>query len=263
MSPKQCAAKVISNCSLNSEFYNMVLLCPEIAEACRPGQFVMVDTGLNHVPYLKRPLAIASAAEGTIRLIFKSAGTGTRLLSKFEKGRSLTVIGPLGNGYTLPKAGASVLLAAGGAGISSILSLLQELKRLDCVSHVVFGARNKAGLLCVDELNAAGTRLHIATEDGSAGFAGFPTPLVQALLEKEPFDNAYLCGPTPMMRAVAPVVIAAGVPCQVSMERRMGCGFGVCVGCSCKLKGPDGEIFQRRVCKEGPVFQAEEVVWDG
>ena len=265
MKQQQCIAKIVSNQSIHSDFFSMVVSCPEVATDCRPGQFVMFDTGENHVPYIKRPFAIADAQPdaGTLRFIYKVTGKGTRLMTQMPKGRTVSLIAPLGNGYTLPEAGSTVLLVAGGVGISSILSLLPLLVKLNCGCHVVIGARNQEGLLCLDEIEGMGVQLHISTEDGSVGYAGYPTAVVKRLLEENHFDASYICGPNPMMRSVAPEVVKAGVFCQVSLENRMGCGFGVCVGCSCKIWDPEKGVVHRRVCKDGPVFQAEEVVWDG
>lgn len=265
MNPIQCTARVVTNVPLGDDFFSMTASCPEIAADCRPGQFAMVDTGANHVPYVKRPLAIAAsdARTGTLRFIYRAVGTGTRLLSHMESRRAFTIVGPLGNGYAAPPAKSTVLLVAGGVGLSSLLSLLPLLQGLGCESHFVLGARNQGGLICLDELQALGAQVSVSTEDGSAGYHGFPTPVVQKLLAGQAFGMAYICGPEPMMRAVAGPVVAAGVPCQVSLERRMGCGIGVCVGCSCKLNDPERGLVQKRVCKDGPVFNAKEVVWNG
>ena len=263
MERNQCTAQIISNRAINRDFYDMELSCPEIASAARPGQFIMVDTGSNHVPYIKRPFAIAGADRGAIRIIYKIAGSGTQILSGMPAKREITVIGPLGNGYAIPSHGKRILLVAGGAGLSSVMSLLPELKCRSCTCHLVIGARNADGVLLLKHFQDLGVNLHISTEDGSMGYAGFPTPVVQALLTEYSFDAAFVCGPKPMMRAVSQEILRAGVPCQVSLEQRMGCGFGVCVGCSCKILDPEKGIIQKRVCKEGPVFDAKEVVWDG
>lgn len=265
MSPKQCMARVISNDQLNGDFFSMSVSCPHIAAACRPGQFAMVNAGAKHVPYVNRPLAIASAdgSNGILRFIYRAAGCGSRLFSHLRPLEELSILGPLGNGYAMPLEKSSVLLVAGGTGVSSIMSLLPELNRLGCESNLVFGARDSAGLLCLDELRALGALISVSTENGSLGYHGFPTPVVQKLLKEKTFDAAYVCGPEPMMRAISEEIVKAGVPCQVSLERRMGCGFGACVGCSCKIQDPEQGLIQKRVCKEGPVFNAKEVVWNG
>lgn len=265
MKPKQCRAKIIANENINNGFYNLVIQCPYIAENCTPGQFAMLDIGKNHVPYIRRPLAIAAIEreDGTVRFIYKLVGNGTHSLSEMERGSEFTIIGPLGNGYTVPPKDSRVLLVAGGIGITSIMCILQLLRELDCKTYLAMGSRDKNGLLCMEEVQNMCTELCVSTEDGTVGYHGMITPVVEELISKHKFDIAYMCGPESMMKFVSPVIFNAGIHCEVSMERRMGCGIGVCVGCSCKLNDPQKGLIQKRVCKEGPVFNAQEVVWNG
>lgn len=262
--PVQTAVVLKNSNPLGDGFYELRMNCHDIADNAKPGQFIMVDTGANHVPYIKRPFAIAThdSDSGDFTIVIKIAGKGTKLLSEMEPNREITVVGPLGNGFDMPSKDEKVIMVAGGVGIAALMSILDELAGSAKVD-LVLGARDEKGLILRDRLREMGAELHISTEDGSVGYKGFPTPVVKDLIEKNKYDKAYVCGPEVMMKAVSEEIIKGDIPCEVSMERRMGCGIGVCVGCSCKLKAEDGSIIQKRVCKEGPVFKAEEVAWNG
>lgn len=262
--PVQRAAQILSNHRLSDVCYQLTLHAPEAAQRCVPGQFAMVSLSERGVPYVRRPFAIAWSDDANcIQLVYEVAGKGTSLLSRMEPGGILGLIAPLGNGFDLALAKRSALLVAGGVGVSSLMELARTLSLGGCALTAVLGAQSKGGLVRQDAFEALGARTVVCTDDGSAGDRCNPADAVRALLQKQAaFDAAYVCGPDPMMRAVSEAVRSAHIPCQVSLERCMGCGFGVCMGCSVRVWGKDG-IQQKRVCREGPVFHAQEVIWNG
>ncbi|HQP31597.1 MAG TPA: dihydroorotate dehydrogenase electron transfer subunit [Deltaproteobacteria bacterium] len=242
---KDLTARVIGNREVAGRTYLMTLECD--MEAYRPGQFVMLKAGGARDPLLRRPLGIMEYGSGTLALLYKVKGEGTRLLSGLHQDDRVSVLGPLGQGFQDPAPRASVVYVAGGTGAPPLIALAKHLKR----GRFLFGARTREDVpfecLPHDSL--------ICTEDGSCGQAGLVTQaLASALGESRP--TVYACGPLPMLKAVWDLARASGAACQVSLEERMACGFGVCSGCAVEtVRGIE------RVCSEGPVFRAEEIQW--
>ena len=258
-------AAIIQNRQLKMDCCFLELDCPGIAASCWPGQFVMLRPTTNIDPYLGRPLAIAEVdvAKGSIGLIYRLVGKGTRQLQTLTVGTEIPVVGPLGNGFELDLARKKAVIIAGGVGISPMLYLAKTLKEKGCALDFILGAKSADDILGSEQLSRMGVSPAIATEDGSLGYAGFPTAILAQSIEKEKPSVVYCCGPWPMMAAVSRMAQANGVPCQVSLETRMGCGIGVCVGCVCQVQNNLGEMRNAKVCNEGPVFSGEEVIWHG
>ena len=217
----------------------------------RPGQFVNVA-----VPgfFLRRPLSVCSWSPGRLTLLYKVLGEGTDALTKVKPGEKLDVLSGLGNGFWLPSGVQSPLLVAGGIGVAPMLGLAEALvaERLEPVVILGFGSADEVTL--VDQLSELEVPVTISTVDGSAGVPGFVTDAMSQLAQQgQPWDYLYACGPTPMLHAVFDM---AEVPGQYSMEERMACGFGACMGCV--LETTSG---LERVCKEGPVFESSELPW--
>lgn len=251
-------AKVVTHVQVAAEEYVLTLYCPTIAAKAQPGQFVMVQTSEQIQPLLRRPISIHDVDEGQglVVLYYHVVGTGTRLLSNFQLGQTLSVLGPLGQGFDLAIVESKVALVGGGIGQAPLRYLARALKSRGNEVLVIIGARDQEGLALVDYYQEQGMTLCLSTEDGSVGEKGFVTNWLTNLAQ-DGVQRIYTCGPKPMMCAVKALAMAQGVPCQVSLEEKMACGVGVCLGCTCKSADP--EAIYPKVCTNGPVFWAEEV----
>jgi dihydroorotate dehydrogenase electron transfer subunit len=222
-----------------------------------PGQFVNVY--LNDASrLLPRPISVCDYAEGTLTLVFGAVGAGTRRMASCAHGTALRVSAPLGKGFDADAARAT--LVGGGLGAAPLLFLADALHRAGAAQvRAVLGFAGEPLLL--SEFAARCDTLHIATDDGSAGFHGTATELLKEL-PLAGGERFFACGPAPMLRALARFASGQGMPLQVSLEERMGCGYGACLGCACKLAHERGAVVNRRVCTDGPVFDGSEVIWD-
>ncbi|MGE5308003.1 MAG: dihydroorotate dehydrogenase electron transfer subunit [Deltaproteobacteria bacterium] len=252
----QATAEVKSNRKAGSSYYALSFTHKGIAHNARPGQFVMVRVSDLCAPLLRRPFGVHKVQGDTVEVLYELKGKGTRLLSSKRPGETLGVIGPLGTGFELASAkGRRPVLVAGGMGVAPLLFLARELKGASRRRPLVLiGARSAAQVPCVSDFRAAGCVVKTATDDGSKGFRGFVTEL----LEKEISSNdvIFACGPRPMLRETCTVAARHSTPAQVSLEEHMSCGFGACLGCAV-----DTVAGYKRVCKEGPVFNAGEIIW--
>ena len=241
-------------------YHYLALHAPEIARAARPGQFVMVRPAQAGAvdPLLGRPISLleASAESGDIALIFKVVGRGTGLLATRQPGESLTVLGPLGNGFSIPDTAQAPALVGGGVGMPPLYLLAARSRRVGRRITLFYGGRSRDDLLLLPEWSALGVEVVLATDDGSAGQHGLVTAPLQARVGE--FDFLAACGPKPMLRAVQQLALAARLPGQLSLEARMACGVGACLGCVCATGAGT-----KRVCVDGPVFMLEEVRFDG
>lgn len=232
----------------------------------RPGHFVMarVSDGLD--PLLRRPFGVyrvlgpkdGVAGHGVVELLYAVVGKGTGILSRKMPGESVDLLGPLGNGFTLPAKGQRAVMVAGGMGIVPFYMLAGKVKK----PVVLFGARSAGEAAVADDFKGLDISLKIATQDGSAGEKGLVTELLQD--ELLPGDLVYACGPVGMLKKIASIASRAGVRCQVSLERSMACGIGVCLGCAVKAsshKEAENKNY-RMVCSEGPVFESEDIDWE-
>jgi dihydroorotate dehydrogenase electron transfer subunit len=253
--------KVVENCKIKSigfladNICDMRIYCPKIAAQAVAGQFVEVypDNGVN---LLARPISICEIDKiiGTIRLVFQIVGKGTKLFSTLKAGDTIRVLGSCGNGYTIPKSVESTtVLVGGGIGIPP---LLEAAKHIQGDKIIVLGYRTKPAFLS-EEFTKYG-EVHICTDDGSEGFKG---NTVQFLIENNiTGDEIISCGPKIMLKFLAQYAQEKDIPCQVSMEERMACGIGACVGCVVEIKEGNTTVY-KKVCKDGPVFDAKEVAW--
>ncbi len=254
-------ATILSHKSAGRGYYRIVLKAPEIASTALPGQFVMLRVSENLDPLLARPFGISSVpTKSSIEILYRVVGRGTTLLTRRKAGEQLGVLGPLGKGFPLPDKQATLVMVAGGSGFPPLHFLAQ---RVGCSSHLFLGSRDKeclppAGIL--KNFRDTCTRVHIATEDGSRGTKGMTTDILNAFLTKmEQKADLILCacGPHAMLAAVGRIAAEHVIPCYVSMEERMACGLGACMGCSIPMKAGG----YKRACKEGPVFDAQEIDW--
>ncbi len=232
-----------------------------------PGQFVMLSAGPRTAvprtdPLLPRPMAVyrESAADdgGTIvEILYKVTGRGTGLLAEAVEGQRVGIVGPLGRGFRSPAPGGHAVLVGGGTGIASLYGLASVAAR-DAKVSVLLGGRSEIDLMGREDFAALDVSVELATEDGSVGTRGLVTALLERALAADPGATVYACGPTPMMQRCAEIAAAVDAPCQVSLENGMACGFGVCLGCA----APRSAGGYALVCREGPVFDATQVVWD-
>ena len=252
MSAVKMIAKVRSQENLASDIFSLVLHVPEIAEQAKAGQFVSVyrHDGSKLLP---RPISLCETdkEKGTIRLVYRVVGAGTKEFSALCEGDTVEVMGPLGNGFTLKNKKA--ILIGGGIGIPPMVELAKEL---DCEKNIVVGYRDETFLL--EDLEPRG-EVYIASEDGKTGVKG---NVLDAIREYGiEGDIIYACGPTPMLRAIKEYAVANDIEAQLSLEEKMACGIGACLACVCKSKEVDGHshVHNKRICKDGPVFDAREV----
>ncbi|NLM21315.1 MAG: dihydroorotate dehydrogenase electron transfer subunit [Peptococcaceae bacterium] len=268
--------KVIENRALDPELgiYRLILR-GQTAKTARPGQFVHLKVSSTLDPFLRRPISIAgiNRQQGEITLFYRVVGRGTSELTRVKENQTLNLIGPLGNGFTVPHEG-KLLLLAGGIGIFPLFSLIEALDTSKVKVKLLWGAENRqfleaAGLKTLLEKNLD---YEVSTLDGSIGHKGLITDLLEYYLQG--FNNpsekkssilawrAAACGPKAMLQAVTAICRREGIPIEVSLEERMACGVGACLGCVCTAREPSGTLVRKRVCKDGPVFDGGEVVWD-
>ena len=239
---------VLSNdcITANGLIYKM-RLGGDVSAITAPGQFVNIQ--LDGF-FLRRPISVCDVREGELTIIYKVVGQGTATMAKLCIGGQLQVLIGLGNGYDLSCAGERPLLAGGGVGVPPLYYLARKLIEAGKKPGVLLGFNTADEIFLADEFAALGCDVKIATVDGSVGVKGFVTDLMSEL----DYTHFYTCGPEPMLRAVSRVSTTSG---QLSFEARMGCGFGACMGCSCKtLTG------NKRICREGPVMRKEEIIWE-
>jgi dihydroorotate dehydrogenase electron transfer subunit len=251
---KQLKVKILANDKVSGSFYKMKLASNFLTKAAKPGQFIEVRCTTGVDPLLRRPLGVHRVIKGGIEVLYEVVGKGTELLSAQKTGRELDIIGPLGNGFDLTASKPAILIA-GGIGVAPLVALAEELGD----AHVIIGARTKTHVLCENEFKRAGCTVAIVTEDGSKGYKGLATDLLKdaPVIRKNIQPCIYACGPMGMLKAVAHLAASNRIKCQVSLEEHMACGVGVCLGCPVKVKS--GEY--RMVCKDGPVFNAEDIAW--
>ena len=242
---KQSVFEILSNTALTENVYKMVLK-GDVSHITAPGQFVNIKLeGL----YLRRPISVCDVSADTLTIIYKAVGKGTKQMSQMQSG-TLDILTGLGNGYDLTVAGEKPVLLGGGVGVPPMYLLAKKLIAAGKQVKVVLGFNTKSEVFYEDEFKTLGAEVAVTTVDGSYGIKGFVT---DALKDME-YSYFYTCGPEPMLKAVYKASATSG---QMSFEKRMGCGFGACMGCSCKtITG------YKRICKEGPVMRKEEILWE-
>jgi dihydroorotate dehydrogenase electron transfer subunit len=264
--PIRAEVEILENRHEGGENHRLVVQVPGWP-GFAPGQFVMVSPGAVAAaprtdPLLPRPMAVYRERPGAggaeVEILYKTHGRGTALLSEALAGQKLHLVGPLGQGFAPPGEGERALLVAGGTGIASVYELAAQLRGQAAVA-VLLGARSEIDLMGVEDFQELGVEVRIATEDGSRGNRGLVTALLEAALAEGGAARVYTCGPTPMMRRCAEIAEAAGAACVASLENHMACGFGVCLGCAAPLAEGGFAL----VCRDGPMFEAGEIAWDG
>ena len=241
---KQQILKVTENIRIAENIMKMSLENPELEEQ-KPGQFVNIRLdGL----YLRRPVSVCESEPGRLTIIYKIVGKGTEQMSRIRAGEQLDVLTGLGNGYDLSKSGSRPLLLGGGVGVPPLLQLARKLSGQGKQVTAVLGFNTKGEVFSEEDFRSAGCEVTVTTADGSCGVKGFVTDALP-----EDYSYFYTCGPEPMLKAVYRKTKTSG---QFSFEERMGCGFGACMGCSCRTV-----TGYKRICREGPVLEKEEILW--
>ncbi len=236
--------------------YSFTISCPEIAQVAVPGQFVHIRIGSFT---LRRPISICGIdpIKGTLRIVFEIRGEGTSAIADLNKGDVIDMLAPLGHGFTVNPDFKKVILIGGGIGTPPMLPLAKAYGEK---AVAISGFRNASAVILQEDFAAAGAETILCTDDGSAGIHGFVTQPLEELVRNGGVDAVFACGPTPMLKRITEICKENSVYCEISLEERMACGIGACLGCACKTKRNDEEYFAH-VCKDGPVFKAEEVLW--
>ena len=242
---KQTVFKIKENVALTKTVFR---LCLEgDTSDIYAGQFVNIKLDSF---FLRRPISVCDSEDGLLTLVYKVVGKGTEAMSKMTAGEKLDILTGLGNGYDVSKSGKYPLLIGGGVGIPPLYKLAKELIAKECGVSVILGFNTKDEIFYKDEFEALGAKVYVTTADGSFGTPGFVTNVMADL----DYTYFYTCGPEPMLKAVYKMAKTSG---QFSFEERMGCGFGACMGCSCKTVTGN-----KRICKEGPVLKKEDIIWE-
>ncbi len=267
----QVIAEVLSNKNITCNYFKITLHAPEICQDAQPGQFVHIKVTAGSALLLRRPFSIHNTENEKLEILYRVVGKGTDLLSKKEKREKLDLLGPLGQGFELEENLGKVILVAGGIGVAPLYFLAKRLlnsnskvssqtppKRRPLQIIALLGAGTRKQILCAQDFRNVGAVVKVATEDGSWGYKGLVSDfLAETLLRYPKPDLVFACGPVPMLKKTAQLRGKPRLPLQVSLEQRMGCGIGACLGCV--VTSPEGYL---RVCKDGPVFRADQILWD-
>lgn len=263
---------VVKNGKIKSLYFILWVHCPPIANRVKPGQFVMLKVSDDRIPFLRRPFSVYQSypydhrnesKRGNLAIVYKIVGKGTQKMTALRKGQKVGLIGPLGNGFTLPSLPSSKkhVLIGGGMGIVSLFSLTEALGGRNVIAFI--GGKRREDILCADDFRKLKAKVLIATENGSLGIRGTVVDLFfshMKKLKKQEKYSVYACGPVAMLKALAKDFSFKRLTCQASLEARMACGFGACWGCVVKTNHP--KVPYQRVCKDGPVFGLEDIVWN-
>ena len=253
---------ILANDEVAPAQYRMRVEAPEIAKEATAGQFCMLQVTEGYDPFLRRPMSFERILPDGFQILYKIEGEGTALLAKMAPGRQVSVQGPLGNGFPLEGDIPHHIIVAGGIGVAPFPALADALLRIcQTPPEVILAARSRHLILCEERFRKMGCNVLIATDDGSAGEQAFACDMLKRL-EPGSETRVYACGPMIMMKTTAEVALASGAECFVSLEARMACGDGACLGCVVEAKHETEGRRALRVCVDGPVFDAREIDWD-
>lgn len=242
---KQSIFTIKENVALTSTVYRMVLE-GDTSALCATGQFVNIKLDGK---FLRRPISVCDWDESTLTIIYKVVGGGTEQMAEMKAGEKLDILVGLGNGYDTSKSGSTPLLLGGGVGVPPMYALCKKLISEGKDVTVILGFNKADEVFYEEEFKALGAKVYVTTADGSRGTKGFVTDVMKNLT----YSYFFTCGPMPMFRAIEATAVTSG---QYSFEERMGCGFGACMGCSCETK-----YGNKRICRDGPVLEREEIIW--
>jgi dihydroorotate dehydrogenase electron transfer subunit len=269
--PSDVAAEVIANRRLSSDYNVLALAAPAIAAAASPGQFVMIKAGRGLDPLLRRPFSVFEVLRGPngapagISLLNKRIGISTGLVYAAQVGERVDCLGPLGRSFSIVEQPTEAWMVAGGVGLAPFAALAEALRGRGVASVLFYGARRAAELFYLDHFRDLGVELVLTTEDGSLGERGRIVAPLERRLSLQPADMpvmVYACGPEGMLAATAKTAARHGRPCQVSVERVMGCGLGGCYSCVVPMRSDEGRFHHVRSCISGPVLPGDQILWD-
>ena len=246
--------RIVSKKAIGRDIYSFEIYCPEVAKAAVPGQFVHIRANCFT---LRRPISICGIGEDTLRIVFEIRGEGTAEIARLNEGDLIDMLAPLGHGFSLDPYLKKVVLIGGGIGTPPMLPLA---KYYGSRAVAISGFRNASAVILQEDFKKTGAETILCTDDGSTGIHGFVTEPLKELAAKGGIDAVYACGPMPMLKNIAAICKENGIFCEISLEERMACGIGACLGCACRTVRNDEEYFAH-VCKDGPVFNAEEVLF--
>ena len=256
--PKKVIAELVSKEMLVEGIFKFSVKAPEISSIAKPGQFLEIKVTDTTEPFLRRPISIYNIDGENVEFIFQVKGKGTELLSNKNVGDKIDILGPLGKGNFTVKEYSNVAIIGGGIGTYPLYELTKELKGKTNI-NVYLGFRDKSLVTCEKEFEEIGlNKLVVATDDGSYKEKGFAIDFMKKDIEEHKVDKIFACGPLPMLRAVKAFAVENNIPCEVSLEERMGCGIGACLGCAIQI-GTGENARYGHVCKDGPVFNAKDV----
>ncbi len=252
-------ASVIANRVLCSDHYLLVLKQEELAQSVLPGQFVNIRIDHHDELLLRRPFSVARAVpeDSSVEIVYQVLGKGTAAMTLLTPGEPVDLLGPLGKGFNLPEKRETCLLIAGGCGAAPLWAVADRLHQSGNKMIALLGFRSVDHVFGIDVFQNNRAKVIVTTDDGSHGLKGFASEHVSELLTQV-IGRVYICGPTPMIRAVVPMIRAAGLKGEVSVEEKMGCGFGICLSCAVRVV-KNGVVEKQRACTEGPVFDIQEI----
>lgn len=260
--PKQILAELIKKEEVVKDIYKYSVIADEIVNIAKPGQFIEIKVSDQLDPFLRRPISIYNLDKenGILEFIVQVKGKGTEILSRKEIGDRIDIIGPLGYGTFKFRQYHKIAIIGGGIGIFPLYELAKQTKEEEKAVHCYLGFRNKDFVMLEEEFNNVTDKLIITTDDGTYANKGFAIDYLKEDMEAEKYECIYACGPIPMLRAVKEYANKNNINCQVSLEEKMGCGLGVCLGCAVKTAKSTKEAPEYfQVCKGGPVFNAKDV----
>ncbi len=260
--------KIIENIEIAPQFYRMTLELTDAKNKFKVGQFfnLKILPKSNEI-LLRRPFAPSEILENSLSFVYAVVGKGTAKMTRLLAGDKVEVLYPLGNGFSIPEdKSIKCILVGGGCGAPSMLALASHLKEKGFTVHLAVGAKNECYLLEIDKMKTASSSIVIATDDGSSGVKGHAVAAAEKIINNLDLSdkvNLFGCGPEPMLKGLATLATKYQLPCEVSLEARMACGFGACVGCVVKIKKDNNDNFvYKKVCKDGPVFTANGIIWE-
>lgn len=260
--PKMMLAKLVKKEQLKSDIFKFSVEAPEIVKDAKQGHFIEIRVTDNVEPFLRRPISIYNIEKekGILEFIFQVKGKGTEILSKKTEGGLIDIVGPLGYGTFKYDNYQNIAVIGGGIGVFPLYELSKNAKNDGKNVNIYLGFRNKDFVVLENEFKSVSDKLVITTDDGTYAEKGFAIDFLKQDVEMGKIDCIYACGPLPMLKAVRNYAIEKNIPCQISLEEKMACGMGVCLGCAVKTaKSSQDNPEYWHVCKAGPVFEAKEV----
>jgi dihydroorotate dehydrogenase electron transfer subunit len=266
-------AEILLNRKVSDQYYEMELSCPELTDEAKPGQFLMLKVKPGYEPYLRRPFSFYGIGslkdQRSFKILYKVVGSGTRLLAEMKHGERVDIIAPLGNGFSFSSDNHEAVMVAGGIGLPPLLYLAEYMRKNrkeGSKTIFLYGGQSKSDIIDIERIRDASSEVKLCTEDGSVGSKMLVTELLELHLQKGGDRGSiqiFSCGPKAMLKVVSSIAKKYDIPCQVSLESYMACGFGVCLGCVVKVIQEEGmDVTYERVCKEGPVFESRRIIWE-